>query len=82
MGHYACDMRPEWFADDDSKRGLYQKYEVRRTDGSDKHKHCEYFVLDLNHDKHARKALKAYAKSCEKEYPHLAADLRKKLEEL
>lgn len=64
----------------DAKRGLYSKYSVRRVDGSSdpggKHEHCMYYVLDLEHDKHAKAALAAYAKSCEKEYPKLAADLR------
>lgn len=62
-------------------RGVYQKFTVTRTDGSDefggKHYGCNYFVLDLAHDKHARAALLAYAASCAKERPELARDLRK-----
>jgi hypothetical protein len=65
---------------DDTKRGLYGKYKIERLDGSSlpggKHERCEYFVLDLEHDKHAKAALRAYAKSCAKEYPALARDLR------
>lgn len=61
-------------------RGLYAKFNVTRTDGSDlaggKHENCEYFVLDLTHDHHAIHALRAYACSCDAEYPQLAADLR------
>lgn len=64
----------------DTARGLYNKYIVRRADGSfetvDKHEHCNYFVLDIRHDKHAAAALRAYADSCEVEFPALAADLR------
>lgn len=64
----------------DKTRGLYNKFDVRRTDGSsapgEKHHNCEYFVLDLDHDKHAVAAINAYADSCESEYPELAADLR------
>jgi hypothetical protein len=64
---------------DDHDRGLYGKYDVRRLDGSSgpggKHEHCEYFVLDLSHDSHAIPAIHAYAKSCEGDYPKLAADL-------
>jgi hypothetical protein len=64
----------------DSKLGLYDKYLVQRVDGSSgqgsKHEHCPYFVLDLNHDPHARAALLAYADSCEADYPLLARDLR------
>lgn len=66
---------------DDTKRGLYRKYsKVERSDGSTgpggKHEKCEYFVLDLEHDKHAKAALKAYADSCAREFPELAKDLR------
>lgn len=65
----------------DTTKGLYQKYDVRRTDGSSelgqKHYGCKYFVLDITHDPHALPALKAYADSCRNEYPLLAADLDK-----
>jgi hypothetical protein len=67
----------------DNSRGLYQKFHVVRTDGSSepggKHHECEYFVLDLTHDKHAEAALRAYAKSCSAEYPLLSADLLRKI---
>lgn len=63
----------------DKTRGIYHKFDVQRVDGSsrpgEKHDGCFYFVLDLDHDPHAKAALKAYAKSCRKEYPKLAADL-------
>lgn len=66
----------------DTTKGLYGKFIVRRTDGRDmpgeKHEGCEYFVLDLNHDKHAYMALRAYATSCRDEYPLLSDDLREK----
>lgn len=59
--------------------GLYNKFIVTRTDGrSDfgkKHHGCEYFVLDLDHDPHAKAALLAYATSCRGNYPLLADDL-------
>ena len=65
--------------DTDHERGLYGKYHVERVDGSSepggKHEHCNYFVLDLTHDKHALPALEAYALSCQDEYPLLAQDL-------
>lgn len=68
---------------DQTKLGLYQKFNVARTDGSSapggKHHADEYFVLNLTTDKHALPALVAYAKSCATEYPALAADLRAKL---
>jgi hypothetical protein len=60
--------------------GLYQKYIVRRIDGRDapgeKHDGCRYYVLDLDHDQHAIAAARAYADSCEAEFPFLARDLR------
>lgn len=63
----------------DHSKGLYCKFDVSRMDNRDRpgHKHhgCEYFVLDLTHDKHAAPALLAYATSCQEEYPALAADL-------
>lgn len=66
----------------DKTRGLYQKFYVERTDGSsfigEKHEGCDYFVLDMTHDKYAKSAIAAYASACESEYPLLAADLREK----
>lgn len=63
----------------DKNRGLYHKFNIERTDGASapggKHEGCEYFILDLTHDKHAIAAILAYAKSCRKEYPKLADDL-------
>ncbi len=62
------------------QQGLFRKFVVRRTDGSDspggKHDGCEYFVLDVDHDKHAKTALAAYAASVEETHPQLAADMR------
>ena len=60
--------------------GIYRKFEVSRTDGSSesgrKHENCQYFVLDLTHDKFSKTAITAYADACESEYPELARDLR------
>jgi hypothetical protein len=68
-------------SDSDKNRGLYEKFTVIRTDGSSaeggKHHGCFYFVLDLDHDKFAINALRAYAVACEKEYPALASDMKK-----
>lgn len=61
-------------------RGYYRKFEVRRVDGGSDpgnlHEHCEYFTIDLTHDRHAVPALLAYAESCQIESPLLASDLR------
>jgi len=60
-------------------QGLFKKFHVTRTDGSDKeggkHAGCEYFVLDIDHDPHARAALTAYAHSVERTHKALAWDM-------
>ena len=70
----------------DKHRGFYAKYNIERTDGKsqpgEKHHDCDLFVLDLTHDPHAVPALRAYANSCERDYPDLARDLRAKLEQI
>ena len=62
-----------------TQQGLYRKFDVKRTDGSDqpggKHEGCEYFVLDVTHDPHAKVALTAYAEAVKGTHPELAADL-------
>lgn len=66
---------------DDKQRGIYHKFAVIRIDGGTlpgrKHEHCEHFVLDLTHDKHAPAAMRAYADSCVNEFPRLADDIDK-----
>lgn len=64
----------------DKAKGLFSKFEVRRTDGTDgvhqKHDGCQYFVLDLTHDRHAAPALRAYADSAKQDgFVLLAKDL-------
>lgn len=65
----------------DHEKGLYRKYDIRRTDGSSapgrKHDGCPYFVLDITHDEFAIPALRAYADACRTTHPDLAADLDK-----
>lgn len=60
-------------------KGLYEKFHVERTDGESalgkKHDDCDYFILDLTHDKHAIPAIAAYAASCTTENALLAGDL-------
>lgn len=71
----------QWTDPSDKGRGLYEKFLVSRTDGQSAvggfHEACAYFVLDLTHDAHAIPAIRAYADSCERDHPALAADLRK-----
>jgi hypothetical protein len=63
----------------DKNRGIYEKYKVERTDGKSapgqKHENCRYFVIDLDHDKYAYQAIRAYAIACNSEYPKLSKDL-------
>lgn len=70
----------------DRVKGLYRKFIIERVDGGDgageKHDGCEYFVLDLSHDKYAVPALRAYADHCRLEYPALANDLQTKADEI
>ena len=67
----------------DTKRGIYGKFKVTRTDGSDqpggKHHGCRYFVLDLDHDPHAGEAMMVYALACAKTNPDLAEDIMRML---
>jgi hypothetical protein len=61
------------------QQGLFRKFDVERVDGSDepggKHHGCFNFVLDVDHDKHAPAAMRAYAASCRHEQPKLAQDI-------
>jgi hypothetical protein len=65
-----------------AEQGLYRKFEVRRVDGSDapggKHHDCEYFVLDMTHDRYAKAALRTYAQLCHATHPQLAYELDKR----
>lgn len=60
-------------------KGIYEKFIVKRTDGrhrkGQKHYGCSYFVLDLDHDKFAIPAIRAYAEACKEEFPVLATNL-------
>jgi hypothetical protein len=66
---------------DEQARGLYNKFNVSRSDGSSepggKHERCRYFVLDLDHDEFAGAALAAYAANCRAKFPELADDLER-----
>ena len=64
--------------------GLYEKFLVTRTDGESakggKHYRCEYFVLDLTHDRMAPAAIRAYVQECRAlGYDALADDLLEKI---
>ncbi len=57
-------------------QGLFRKYEVSRVDGKPEHNDCDYFVLDVTHDPHAKAALCAYADAVEVDNPTLAGEMR------
>ena len=62
--------------------GNYEKkYVVSKANGEPTDPKADYFVLRLDKDPHAVKALEAYAKSVQKENPKLAADLWEKIYE-
>lgn len=65
---------------DKRQLGLYQKFNVARTDNSHlpggKHFGCQYFVLDLTHDPGAVPAMRAYVLwARENDYHQLADDI-------
>ena len=67
---------------DDRQRGLYKKYElyrVKENETGEVYEHYQvtdpFFVLKYTTDPHAAVALRAYADSCEADYPALATDL-------
>ena len=66
------------------QQGVFQKFEVRRTDGSSapggKHHNCRYFVLDVDHDALAKPALQAYAAASAATHPDLSADMVKRFD--
>lgn len=76
----AGDLPPHDPTKPNRQQGLYGKFHIARTDGTDapggKHHGCDYFVLDVTHDKHAKAALAAYADAVEATHPQLAADMR------
>lgn len=55
--------------------GLFEKFTVTRNEGTPEFQ-GEHFVLFPKHDPHAKKAMLAYASSCEDELPGLANDIR------
>lgn len=71
--------------DPDSKRGLYQRYVVSKSDGTPIDPKAEYFILRLDpfgsdpwHINAGRAAVLLYAQIIEKILPELAKDLREK----
>lgn len=59
---------------------LYNKYRITKQDGSPTDPNAVYFVLRLDTDRHARIALRAYARSVRPEDGDLASDLDRLVE--
>ena len=57
--------------------GLYDKYHVERKDGTPCDPEAQYFVLRVDEDPHALKALKCYAVSVRTDNARLADDIEK-----
>lgn len=57
------------------QRGLYGKYEIRKTNGEELDPKAVYFVLRIDTDPYARVALRTYIETCRAENPELAEDL-------
>jgi len=62
--------------------GLYKKYRVEKTDGTPIDPNAVYFVLRLDTDCHARRAINAYIESCQEENPQLADELSDILDDI
>ena len=62
------------------KGGWKPKYNISKTNGKPVDPNADYFVLRLDKDPHARKALRAYAVSVKDDNPQFAIDLWNKLE--
>jgi len=60
-------------------RGLYDKYDIAKTDGSPVDDGADYFVMRLDSDQHARKGALAYADSIKEENPHLAFEIQQRV---
>lgn len=67
---------------DSEPKGIYGKYEIRKTDGTETDPKAVYFVLRLDTDPWARAAIREYARACQGEQPELAVDIWKLLKEL
>lgn len=60
-------------------KGYYNKYIIKKADGSPVDSNADYFVLRMDTDLYARKALRTYADSIREENPILSKDIITKL---
>lgn len=70
----ANNMRSTVLRTDSKKKGLWQKFSVRKNTKFRYHD-GDYFVLVPHRDVHALAALRAYAGSCAATNPQLAQDI-------
>jgi len=70
---------PRYLTKPAEQQGMFSKFHVERVDGSSakggKHHGCRYWVLDLDHDKHAPAAMRGYAEDCKETHPVLSAEI-------
>lgn len=69
-------------SEQDKKRGYYLKYRIEKADGTPVDPNAKYFVLRYDNSPAACYALATYAEAIRKEYPQLAKDIWKILDEL
>lgn len=65
-----------------SEKGIYGKYVISKVDGSKVDPDACYFVLRLDTDPAAQKAMGQYVRSCRKENPELAEEIETALNEI
>lgn len=62
-------------------KGLYGKYKIEKADGTPIDPKAQYFILRLDTDPYARRALRKYIRYMHEVNPKLATDLKKWLEQ-
>lgn len=62
-------------------KGLYGKYKIEKADGTPINPQAQYFILRLDTDPYARRAVRTYIKYMHTVNPQLASDLKHWLNE-
>jgi len=62
-------------------KGLYGKYKIEKTDGTPIDPKAQYFVLRLDTDPYARRAIRKYAVYMDEVNPQLGRELKRWLQE-
>ena len=76
-----AELHPDFWQliEEKNERGYYKKYHISKNDGSSINPDADYFVLRLDTDVHARKALRQYAESIRSENASFADDIIQKV---